>query len=255
MEASDVHPSAAHGFTAAAAPYERGRPEYPPEAIDFLVAVFGLDAGATLVDLAAGTGKLTRGLARTESFLVALEPLATMRAEFARALPLVRIVGAVAERMPLAHGAADAMVVANAWHWFDSEVAAAEAHRVLRRSGGLALIYNRRDESVAWVARLSEIIDEHRGDTPQYRSGRWREAFESSPWFAPLRRRDFKYPHRLSPALLRDRVASVSFIAQLDGARRKRVMDSVDELVVQEFGDRSEFTMPHTTEVYTTTAL
>jgi SAM-dependent methyltransferase len=255
MEASGVHPSAAHGFTAAAARYERGRPEYPPEAIDFLVAVFGLHAGSTLVDLAAGTGKLTRGLARTKSFVVALEPLATMRAEFACALPLVPVVGAVAERMPLAHGAADAMVVANAWHWFDSDVAAAEAHRVLRRSGGLALIYNRRDESVGWVARLSEIIDEHRGDTPQYRSGRWREAFESSPWFAPLRRRDFKYPHRLSPALLRDRVASVSFIAQLDGARRKRVMDSVDELVVQEFGGRSEFTMPHTTEVYTTTAL
>jgi SAM-dependent methyltransferase len=255
MKASGIHPSAAFGFTASAAQYERGRPEYPLAAIEFLKEVFGLGPASTIVDLAAGTGKLTRGLAETESFVVALEPLATMRAEFIRALPSMALVGAVAERLPVAKGSVDAIVVANAWHWFDSDAAAAEASRVLRRGGGLALIYNRRDESIGWVARLSEIIDAHRGDTPQYRSGRWRQDFNSNPWFAPLLRREFKYEHRLSPTLLRDRVASVSFIAQLDATRRQSVMASVDEVVAQEFGGRNEFKMPHKTEVYTTTVL
>jgi SAM-dependent methyltransferase len=255
MRASGIHPSAAFGFTASAAQYERGRPEYPLAAFEFLEDAFSLGPASTVVDLAAGTGKLTRGLAGKDSFVVALEPLATMRAEFTRALPSLPLVGAVAERVPLAKRSVDAIVVANAWHWFNSDAAAAEASRVLRRGGGLALIYNRRDESIDWVARLSEIIDAHRGDTPQYRSGRWREDFDANPWFAPLLRREFKYEHQLSPTLLRDLVASVSFIAQLDATRRQGVMASVDELVAQEFGGRNEFTMPHKTEVYTTTVL
>jgi SAM-dependent methyltransferase len=144
-------------------------------------------------------------------------------------------------------------VVANAWHWFDSGAATSEVYRVLREGGRLGIVYNRRDESVEWVARLSETIDEHRGSTPQYRSGRWREGLEKTSLFGPLDRRDFAWEQTLTRNLLRDRVASISFIARLDRDDRDRVLRVVDRLAVVQFGGRPTFTMPHITEVYMTT--
>ena len=255
MTGRRIHPSAAEGFSSSAEAYERGRPEYPEEAVRFVQKTFGLTDGSTLVDLAAGTGKLTRALRATESWMVALEPLTEMRQQFRAVLPQIPLVGAIAERLPLRDTSVGAVVVANAWHWFNSNAAAAEVHRVLHPGGGLAIVYNRRDESVDWVAELSEIIDRHRGDTPQYRSGKWREVLDSTPLFGPLRRTDFPYEHAMSPELLRDRVLSVSFIAQLDESRRRRVVEAVDELVGRHLGGQQEFTLPHRTEVYTTTKI
>jgi SAM-dependent methyltransferase len=251
MGVSGLHPTA-RAFESAAAEYERGRPGYPQGAVEYLAGRLGISAGKTVVDLAAGTGKLTRGLQPAGAFLIAIEPLETMLAELVRAVPEVAPVTAVAEGLPLAGGSVDAVVVANAWHWFDPPAVLGELRRVLRPRGHLAIVYNRRDESVEWVARLSEIIDEYRGDTPHYRSGRWREEFKTTPLFGPLDRRDFQWEQPLSAALLRDRVASVSFIARLDGKRCTQVMRAVDELAAHEFGGRKEFAMPHTTEVYVT---
>jgi SAM-dependent methyltransferase len=239
-------------FESAAAEHERGRPGYPQDAVEYLAGRLGISEGKTVVDIAAGTGKLTRGLQPAGAFLIAIEPLETMLAELVRAVPAVAAVGAVAEGLPLAGDSVDAIVVANAWHWFDSPAALGELRRVLRPRGHLAIVYNRRDESVEWVARLSEIIDEYRGKTPHYRSGRWREEIETTSFFGPLERRDFRWEQPLSPALLRDRVASVSFMARLDGKQWTRAMRAVDELAAHEFGGRKEFAMPHTTEVYVT---
>lgn len=254
MGSSGLHPTAAHGFEISADAYERGRPGYPSEAVDWLSTALGLRSGTTVVDLAAGTGKLTRELIGAPAFVVAIEPLRAMRAELVRVRPGIPVVGAVAERLPLAVASIDAVVVANAWHWFDSQSALAEVHRVLRARGRLAVVYNRRDERVRWVSRLGEIIDDHRGETPQYRSGRWHDVFEKTALFEPLERNDFAWDQPLTPALLRDRVASISFIARLDPPDRDDVMRAVDELVVEEFGSPTEFTMPHTTEIYVTTA-
>jgi SAM-dependent methyltransferase len=254
MAAAGLHPSAAIGFERSAAEYERGRPGYPPEAAAFIRTELRLGVDSKVVDLAAGTGKLTRALVESDSVVIAVEPLAAMRTQFARALPHTLILGGLAERLPMRNDSVDAIAVANAWHWFDSPRALSEAHRVLKPGGRLAVIYNRRDERVAWIARLTEIIDAHRADTPQYRSGKWHEVFETTALFEPLDQTDFVWEQPLTRATLRDRVASISFIADLDTRDRQRVLADVDELAAATFRDRSEFTMQHNTEVYLTTS-
>ena len=136
---AEIHPAAAAGFGRSAEAYERGRPGYPDAAVDRLVAAL---PGRRVVDLAAGTGKLTRALVARGCDVVAVEPVAEMRALIA---PPARAVEGVAEATGLPDASADAVTVAQAFHWFDGPRALAEIHRVLRPGGVLALIWNRRD--------------------------------------------------------------------------------------------------------------
>ena len=115
-----IHESAAKGFAAGADAYERGRPEYSPEAIERLAGELGIGPGSRVLDLAAGTGKLTRQLAATGAELVAVEPIAEMRAKLIAALPQVEAVEGTAEAIPLPNHSVDAVVVGQAFHWFDS---------------------------------------------------------------------------------------------------------------------------------------
>src|SRR5947208_10781774 len=112
-----VHPAAA-GFARAAGVYERARPEYPPEAVAWLVDRLDLPPGRVVVDVAAGTGKLTRLLVPSGARVVAVEPLAEMRAQLEEAVPSVEALEGTAEALPLADDFADAVTVAAAFHWF-----------------------------------------------------------------------------------------------------------------------------------------
>ncbi|HXS43099.1 MAG TPA: class I SAM-dependent methyltransferase [Solirubrobacteraceae bacterium] len=215
-----VHEAAATGFARSAGAYERGRPAYPPAAVAWLVARLGLARGATVVDLAAGTGKLTRPLLAAGLHVVAVEPVAEMRA----ALPArARAVDGTAEAMPLAAASADAVTVAQAFHWFDGDRALAEIHRVLRPGGGLGLVWNRRVLEDPVQAALHELMAPYRGDTPAHAAGTWREPFARTTLFEALEERTFSHVQRLDAAGLADRVGSVSFIAALSAAERARV--------------------------------
>lgn len=250
----DVHHSAAHGFERAADAYERGRPGYPESAIEWLVEALGIGPGRAVVDLAAGTGKLTRQLLPSGAELVAIEPAAGMRARLARALPGVRAEAGTAEAMPLPDGAADTVVVGQAFHWFDGARALAEIHRVLRPGGGLGLIWNVRDESVPWVADLTRIIEPYRGDAPRYQSGRWRQAFDATSMFEPLREHSFSHAHNGDRAMVRDRMGSVSFVASLDPAVQAGVLAEIDELLDRHpaLRGRPTVTLPYRTDVFWT---
>jgi SAM-dependent methyltransferase len=250
----DVHRSAAEGFERAADAYERGRPGYPERAVAWLAEALGIGPGLTVVDLAAGTGKLTRQLLPFGAELVAVEPVAGMRARLASALPGVRVETGTAESMPLEDGAADAVVVGQAFHWFDGARALAEIHRVLRPGGGLGLIWNVRDESVPWVAELTRIIEPHRGDTPRYLSGRWREAFAATGLFQPLREHGFSHAQTGDRAMVRDRMGSVSFVATLGEAERARVLAALAELLDSHpaLRGRPTVTLPYRTDVFWT---
>lgn len=245
-----VHRTAAVGFgrTDAVAAYERARPSFPPEAIDFLVDTLRLEPGRRLADLGAGTGKLTRLLV-PHATVVGVEPVAEMRHSFAVALPEVPLVGALAESLPFHEGVFDAVVAAQAFHWFDGPAALTEIHRVLRRDGRLALVWNRRDERVPWVKQLTDLVERFRGDTPAQASLAWRAAVDSDRRFAPLQHVELPYVHELSVDGVVDRVASVSFIAALPDDERARLLDEVRGLATQQ---DEPVALPYRTHVYWT---
>jgi ubiquinone/menaquinone biosynthesis C-methylase UbiE len=150
----DSRASRASSFDSIADLYERVRPGYPDEVVRWLVG----DAPLDVLDLAAGTGKLTRKLVALGHRVVAVDPSREMLARLAEALPRVRVLEGTAERIPLADGSVDAVTVAQAFHWFDPPQALAEIARVLRHGGMLGVVWNTRDERVPWVAELSAVI-------------------------------------------------------------------------------------------------
>ncbi len=141
-------------FGSEAAAYERGRPSYPPEAIDWLLPPGARD----VLDLGAGTGKLTTRLVERGLDVVAVDPIAEMLELLSSALPDTPALLGTAEQIPLPDNSVDAVLVAQAWHWFDLERAVAEVARVLRPGGRLGLVWNTRDERLGWVKDLGRII-------------------------------------------------------------------------------------------------
>jgi SAM-dependent methyltransferase len=251
---SEIHDAAARGFPQATEAYEQGRPTYPSDAGARLERELHLEPGCVVLDLAAGTGKLTALLLGTGATVVAVEPVDEMRAVLEQALPGVRAFAGTAESIPLDTGSVDAVTVGQAFHWFRGDEALAEIHRVLRSGGGLGLVWNIRDTSVPWVARLTEIMEPHRGDAPAYRTGKWREAFEGTRLFEPLRQAEVAHVHHLTPDRVLARVASVSFIAALPGAERERVLGEVRELLATDpdTRDRAQIELPYRTEIFWT---
>lgn len=141
-------------FGSQAAAYERGRPSYPPEAIDWLLP----PTARTVLDLGAGTGKLTARLVERGHSVVAVDPIAEMLEVLHAALPDTPALLGSAEQIPLDDNSVDAVLVAQAWHWFDPARAVPELVRVLRPGGRLGLVWNTRDERLGWVKELGEII-------------------------------------------------------------------------------------------------
>jgi len=219
-----IHPAAALGFGRSAAAYERGRPGYPDGAVDRLVAAL---PGRRVIDLAAGTGKLTRALAARGCDVVAVEPVAEMRAAIE---PPARAVEGTAEAIGLPGASADAVTVAQAFHWFDGPRALAEIHRVLRPGGMLALIWNRRDMRSGLQAQLSALLRPHRGDVPAHRDEVWRAAIEDSPLFGPLHEEEFAGEQVVDAAGLADRIGSISFVAAMGEDERAALLGEVRTL-------------------------
>ena len=153
-----VHDVAARGFGDRAEQYEQARPSYAADAVAWLVEQLGIGPDATVCDLAAGTGKLTRLLVPAGAALLAVEPVAGMRSVLHRELPAVPVAAAVAEALPFADGALDAVTVAQAFHWFDQPVALREIARVLRPGGRIALVWNARDDSGGWVVEFTDTV-------------------------------------------------------------------------------------------------
>ncbi|HEV3408575.1 MAG TPA: methyltransferase domain-containing protein [Gaiellaceae bacterium] len=252
MRGDRVHELATIGFGRSVDEYERARPGYPPEGVAWLVERLAITSSNTVLDLAAGTGKLTRQLLPTGAAIVAVEPIAEMRARLERELPGVDTLDGTAEDIPLPDSAVDAVAVGQAFHWFANARALAEIHRVLRPGRRLGLIWNARDESVDWVARLSDIVEPHRGDVPRYVSRRWERAFATATLFGPLEERQFPFAHELDAERLVARVASISFVAALAPDERERVLRDVRELAAThpELRGKATFPLPYRTAVF-----
>jgi SAM-dependent methyltransferase len=234
-----IHRAAAEGFSRSADAYERGRPGYPPEALGVLVS--RLPAAARVLDLAAGTGALTRPLVDAGLEVVAVEPVAEMRA----ALPgPARALEGTAEAIPLGAAEVHAVVVGQAFHWFDGDAALAEIHRVLKPEGLLALFWNVRIRDHPLHAAIDQLIDPYRGETPSHASSAWRAAFDRTSLFDAIEEHQFPNSQELDADGLAARVGSISFVAALDPQARERVLERARALA----GDTT-LTLPYRTEV------
>ena len=206
-------------FGSAAAAYERGRPSYPPEAIDWL-----LPTGARKVlDLGAGTGKLTTRLVERGLDVVAVDPIPDMLEVLSASLPNTLALEGTAEEIPLEDNSVDAVLVAQAWHWVDPERAVPEVARVLRPGGRLGLVWNTRDERLGWVRELGEIIGSD-GDR-----GRFDVALPAQ--FTEPQRHQVEWTNYLTPQALIDLVASRSYCITSPTEVRTRTLHQVRELL------------------------
>jgi SAM-dependent methyltransferase len=207
--------------------YERARPSYPVEAVRWMV---GGDA-RDVVDLGAGTGKLTRVAVEAGYAVTAIEPLAGMRAELSRQLPGLTALAGSAEEIPLPDRSVDALLVAQAWHWFDETRAVPEIARVLRPGGALGIVRNDMDDRVPWVRRMRELTKEVAGPViaQEEDANRWSPPLE--PEFGPPEWTTFE--HALSQDLdtLLAGLASRSYFITMRPEERDALLADVGELL------------------------
>ena len=253
-ERGELH-RAISAYDSVATAYEVGRPSYPAEAVAWLIAEGIIGPGRVVLDLAAGTGKLTRLLLESGARVIAVEPVASFRQALA---PLsVEIREGTAERIPLAADAVDAVTVAAAFHWFDAPRALEEIARVLRPGGALAVLWNERDPHDETQRALTALLEPHRRDEPRQADEAWLKAFACDRRFMTVRKRDFVHRHTFTADTLVERVRSISFVAALADEPHARLLEQVRELARTHLRERAAvpgetFELPHVTHVYLT---
>lgn len=223
----------ARSFDRAAEEYERARPEYPPALLDALP----LAAGAEVLDVGAGTGKLTRLLTQRYRRVIAVEPLDGMRAILERVVPAAESRPGSAEAIPLPDASVDGVFAGQAFHWFANDRAIAEIARVLRSGGVLSLIWNEADDE-----RPSPLPEQYRVYLEELRAAGF-AAFENAPpWQEVIARGPFgevhqtavAHDHVLDRAGLLDNARSVSWIASRPDEEREAIMQRLDGLLTDE---------------------
>ena len=223
-EAERIHQGSTFG--AAAESYERGRPGYPAEAIDWLLAPVVRMENPTVCDLGAGTGKLTRSLVDRELTVVAVEPSEPMLEQLRRVVPGARASLGSAEATGLDDESVNVVLVAQAWHWVDPPAAIPEVGRILTDGGVLGLLWNLRRQSSGFAVKLAELM----GGSDQLG---WQHSDPSSLRGSPFAReeqRQFEWTYSLSCNRLIDMVASRSYVIAMNTDARTELLAQVSEL-------------------------
>ena len=230
----------ASAFAEVAGAYEHGRPGYPEEAVRWLAG----DEPMDVVDLGAGTGKLTRALVALGHRVTAIEPLPEMLELLPDAAPGAFAILGNAEVIPLPDAHADVVTCAQSFHWFDHPVALPEIARVLRPGGRLALVWNTRDDSEPWVARLSTLIGSEAigvGDVAA--------PIAVSGLYGPVESAEFRFEQTVGREQLLDLVLSRSYCAKLPRAEREPILEAVGRLYDEAAGPDG-IALPYITECF-----
>ncbi|BCB80322.1 class I SAM-dependent methyltransferase [Phytohabitans flavus] len=235
-------------FGAAAAEYDQFRPSYPVEAVRWAV---GTPPPADVVDLGAGTGKLTRVLLSAGYQVMPVEPDEGMRAQLAASTEGVAALAGFAESVPLPDAAADSVVAAQAYHWFDRERAHPEIARLLRAGGHFGAIWNHRDDREPWVAELSRIthdIAEHRGQFDPEPT----VTLELSDAFGPVERKEFTYREPRTPEGLVAMISTRSYFITAAPEKQAEIVAGVRELTAThpDLAGRESFDVPYRVIVF-----
>jgi SAM-dependent methyltransferase len=219
-----LHPLAAR-FGEVADAYERGRPDYALAVPGAIAAELGVPTGGRVLDLAAGTGKLTRALLAAGLDVVAIEPQAPLRAILAGAVGPGRVRDGLAEAIPLPEGSVDAVTVADGFHWFDQAVALAEISRVLRPGGGLAILDTVPDWGQAsWAHEVGTMLSGLRPAHPHFDGPPWQTAIRDAGGWGEPWEIEITFTSSASPDRVIDHLTSMSWIAALGaGERAERV--------------------------------
>lgn len=226
-----LHPLATQ-FASVANVYERGRPEYAPAAVGALAAELGIAPGAAVLDLAAGTGKLSRPLLAAGFDVVAVEPQAPLRDRLAASIGPERVREGLAEAIPLPDASVEAVTVADGFHWFSHARALAEIRRVLTPHGGLAVLSTAPDWSGAsWGHELGSLIMRLRPEHPYFDGPPWQEAVRAAGGWAAPREIRVITSQPADPSRIVDYVASMSFVAALPEDERAEWLAQVASLV------------------------
>ncbi|BDA43083.1 Uncharacterized methyltransferase Mb3374 at N-terminal half [Coccomyxa sp. Obi] len=249
VQTDHVHSIASQGFSLQVDAYEQARPSYPLEGLQYALKELGLEDGAKrkVVDLAAGTGKLTRLLVQNPGLdVVAVEPNEAMIGGFKKVLPNVPVIHGAAQQLPFDDNSVDAIFVGQGFHWFAHEAALAEIHRVLRPGAGLALLWNREDDSVPWAAELLQIFEPLSRGIPQYWTGDWvrvwegdyaRRHFDVPDQDQRSRSTFFRHSIRVTRHQAWQRILSRSYVAPLAPEKQADVKAQVDA-VLERHSDR-----------------
>ncbi len=239
---SDEKSEQAASFDRAAEVYERARPEYPAEAVDWMLPA---DA-KTVLDLGAGTGKLTRALAARGLEVFAVDPAPRMLDQLRAAVPGATVGIGTAEDIPMADASVDAVLVAQAWHWVDQDAALPSVARVLRPGGTLGLVWNLRDEREPWVGRLTEVMHPAEGEIFMQTGNIARGPF------GELESANFEWSREVTRDELLDLVRSRSYFITADAAEQASVLSGVNDLLDHDpdVGGRDSWTMPYVTRAF-----
>ena len=231
----------ARSFDSAAAEYERHRPEYPEAAPRWAAEQLRLDRGARVLDVGAGTGKLTRGLVALGFELVAVEPGAPMLHQLRTAVPEAEAIEAPAESIPLPDESVDAAFSGQAYHWFDHERAVPELHRVIRPGGGLALLWNWWDERDPLQRELGPVVG-FGGHRPFAEDG-----LPAAPWFREVARTVVDSAEASSPDAVVAHLSTTSMYLTMEADERERRLAEI-HAIASRYGDR--FEVPRQTFVF-----
>ncbi len=226
-----LHPLAER-FASVAEEYERGRPEYAPAVVGALMAELGLERGAGVLDLAAGTGKLSRALLAAGLDVVAVEPQGALRDVLAASIGAGRVHEGLAEAIPLPDGSVRAVAVGEAFHWFEQQAALSEIRRVLRPGGGLALLSTIPDwRGASWAHELGSLVASLRPEHPYFDGPAWQDAVRAAPgWGDPREIRVTSF-QRADGERIIDHLASMSWMAALPEDRRAAAMAQMRALI------------------------